>query len=139
MQSILSTHFRPEASGRLIRLNISLVRLASGLPGLVRASPALFHKMGSFAGVRSATKVRLLGFGFASRKRLDRVFSSFSDGLTAFFRRRRRRHAFSLLVAPNSIHYTSLDSHCAGQVKHSLARFNQTVIILRRNFSKLET
>ena len=40
--------------------------------------------------------------------------------------------AVSRLVAPNSIHHTSLDSHCAGQVKHSLARFNQTVTILRR-------
>ena len=77
----------------------------------------------------------------ASRKLFGFFFVSFSDGHTAAFRRRRRRHVIttvSRLVAPNSIHHTSLDSHCAGQVKHSLARFNQTVIILISNFSKLE-
>ena len=37
------------------RLNLTVVRLVSGCPGLVRASPSLFHKLGSFAGVRSAT------------------------------------------------------------------------------------
>ena len=31
------------------------------------------------------------------------------------------------------IYHTSLDSLCAGQVKLSSARFNQTVIILRHN------
>ena len=45
------------------RLNLTVVRLASGFPGLVRASPSLFHKLGSFAGVRSAIRVRLLGIG----------------------------------------------------------------------------
>ena len=76
----------------------------------------------------------------ASRKRFGCFFVSFSDGHTAAFRRRRHHvvTAVSRLVAPNSIHHTSLDSHCAGQVKHSLARFNQTVIILISNFSKLE-
>ena len=42
------------------RLNLTVVRLASGFLGLVRASPSLFHKLGSFAGVRSAIKE----FGF---------------------------------------------------------------------------
>ena len=45
------------------RLNLTVVRLASGFLGLVRASPSLFHKLGSFAGVRSAIRVRLLGIG----------------------------------------------------------------------------
>ena len=60
LQSILSTHVRPEVFGHLFRLNLTVVRSVSGLPGLVRASPALFHKLGSFAGVRSAIKE----FGF---------------------------------------------------------------------------
>ena len=102
MQSILSTHFRPEASGRLIRLNISVVRLASGLPGLVRASPALFHKMGSFAGVRSTTRVRLLGFGLAFRNRFGSDFLSLFhvdfDVVVIVFT------AVSRLVALNSIY-----------------------------------
>ena len=45
------------------RLNLTVVRLASGFLGLVRASLSLFHKLGSFAGVRSAIRVRLLGIG----------------------------------------------------------------------------
>ena len=48
-------HTRSAWSFRIFfRLNLIVVRLASGFPGLVRASPSLFHKMGSFAGVRSA-------------------------------------------------------------------------------------
>ena len=47
------------------RLNLIVVRLVSGFPGLVRSSPSLFHRMGSFAGVRSAIRVRLLGIGSA--------------------------------------------------------------------------
>ena len=74
MQSILSTHVRPEVFGHLFRLNLTVVRSVSGLPGLVRASPALFHKLGSFVGVRSTIRVRLLGFGLASRKRFGFVF-----------------------------------------------------------------
>ena len=47
------------------RLNLTVVRLASGFPGLVRASPSLFHKMGSFAGVRSAVSSAFRNrFGF---------------------------------------------------------------------------
>ena len=49
----------------LFRLRLIVVRLASGFPGLVRASPSLFHKMGSFAGVRSAIRIRLLRIGSA--------------------------------------------------------------------------
>ena len=62
------------------RLNLIVVRLVSGFPGLVRVSPSLFHKLGSFAGVRSATRVRLLGigsvfvFGLASWKRFGCIF-----------------------------------------------------------------
>ena len=38
------------------------------------------------------------------------------------------------VVAPIQLTYhTSLDSLCAGQVKLSFARFNQTVIIVRHN------
>ena len=69
-------HTRSASSFRnFFRLNLTVVRLASGFPGLVRASPSIFHKLGSFAGVRSAvssaSKNRLgfFGFGFDSRKR----------------------------------------------------------------------
>ena len=47
------------------RLNLIVVRLVSGFPGLVRASPSLSPKKGSFAGVRSAIRVRHLGIGSA--------------------------------------------------------------------------
>ena len=137
MQSILSTHVRPEVFGHLFRLNLTVVRSVSGLPGLVRASPALFISW-----------VSLQVFG--QRHKFGFYYSAWllGNGWTAFFHLFRMDSppffvvvvtAVSRLVAPNSIHYTSLDSHCAGQVKHSLARFNQTVIILRRNFTKLET
>ena len=59
-------HTRSASSFRnFFRLNLTVVRLASGFPGLVRASPSLFHKMGSFAGVRSAIRIRLLRIGSA--------------------------------------------------------------------------
>ena len=51
-------------------------------------------------------------------------------------RRRRRRLHFTLPLSCAKfelIYHTSLDSLCAGQVKLSSARFNQTVIILRHN------
>ena len=79
MQSILSTHVRPEVFGHLFRLNLTVVRLVSGCPGLVRASPSLFHKLGSFAGVRSATGIRLLGIGSAFKIRFDSVFFRLSQ------------------------------------------------------------
>ena len=93
MQSILSTHVRLEVFGLLIWLNLTVVRLASGFPGLVRASPSLFHKLGSFAGVRSATGIRLLGIGSAFRIRFDSVFfrPSLMDFSAARCRRRRCR------------------------------------------------
>ena len=49
----------------IFRLKLIVVRLVSGFPGLVRASPSLSPKMGSFAGVRSAIRVRHLGIGSA--------------------------------------------------------------------------
>ena len=59
-------HTRSAWSFRILfRLNLIVVRLASGFPGLVRASPSLFHKMGSFAGVRSAVSSAFRNrFGF---------------------------------------------------------------------------
>ena len=59
-------HTRSASSFRnFFRLNLTVVRLASGFPGLVRASPSLFHKMGSFAGVRSAVSSTFRNrFGF---------------------------------------------------------------------------
>ena len=51
--------FGLKTSEFFFRLNLIVVRLVSGFPGLVRVSPSLFHKLGSFAGVRSATRVRL--------------------------------------------------------------------------------
>ena len=41
---------------------------------MVRVSPSLFHKLGSFAGVRSTTRVRLLGIGSAFRNKFGSVF-----------------------------------------------------------------
>ena len=63
------------------------------------------------------------------------------DFATVAFRRRRRLH-FRLPLSCAKfelIYHTSLDSLCAGQVKLSSARFNQTVIILSIKRSKLET
>ena len=65
-------HTRSAGSFRtLFRLKLIVVRLASGFPGLVRASPSLFLKMGSFAGVRSAIRFRLLAIGSAFWIRFD--------------------------------------------------------------------
>ena len=58
-------HTRSARSFRTLRLKLIVVRLASGFPGLVRASPSLSLKMGSFAGVRSAIRFRLLAIGSA--------------------------------------------------------------------------
>ena len=108
--------------------------------------------MGSFAGVRSAIRIRILRIGSAFKDRfgfLDLVrllgkgsvhlFLPFSDGLRhrrLCCRRRRRRLHFRLPLSCAKfelIYHTSLDSLCAGQVKLSFARFNQTVIIVRHN------
>ena len=94
--------------------------------------------MGSFAGVRSATGIRLLGIGSAFRLRFGSVFFCLSrmDFAAASCRRRRRRLDYGLPLSCANfefIYHTSLDSLCAGQVKLLLARFNQTVIILRHN------
>ena len=127
----------------LFRLKLIVVRLASGFPGLVRASPSLFHKLGSFAGVRSAVssasrnRLGFFGFGFDSRKRFGSVFLRlFKMDYRRLCRRRRRRLHFRLPLSCAKfelIYHTSLDSLCAGQVKLSFARFNQTVIILGHN------
>ena len=92
---------------------------------MVRASPALFHHLGSFAGVRSATYVRLLGFGVASRKLFGRVFWRLSrmDSQPVFvFLVAVDVTAVSRLVPPNSVHHTSLDSHCPGIHSQGLTR-----------------
>ena len=93
--------------------------------------------MGSFAGVRSATRIRLLGIGSAFRIRFGSVFFRLSrmDFAAASCRRRRRLDYGLPLSCANFefIYHTSLASLCAGQVKLLLARFNQTVIILRHN------
>ena len=59
-------HTRSASSFRnFFQLNLTVVRLASGFPGLARASPSLFRKMGSFAGVRSAVSSAFRNrFGF---------------------------------------------------------------------------
>ena len=87
--------------------------------------------MGSFAGVRSAIRIRLLGIGsvlgfgsapsFFGLSRMD-----FAAGRS---RRRRRRLDYGLPLSCANfefIYHTSLDSLCAGQMKLSSARFNQT-------------
>ena len=81
-------HTRSASSFRnFFRLNLTVVRLASGFPGLVRASPSLFHKMGSFAGVRSAVSSAFRNrFGFLDSASILgngslRLFAPFPDGL----------------------------------------------------------
>ena len=71
-----------------------------GFPGPVRASPSLFHKMGSFAGVRSAVSSAFRNrFGFFDSASIQgngppASFYAFSDGRhhRCFSRRRRRLH-----------------------------------------------
>ena len=93
--------------------------------------------MGSFAGVRSATGIRLLGIGSAFRVRFGSVFfrlSRMDFAAASCGRRRRLDYGLPLSCAKFELNYhTSLDSLCAAQVKLSSARFNQTVIILRHN------
>ena len=73
------------------RLNLTVVRLASGFPGLVRASPSLFHKLGSFAGVRSAVSSAFRNrFGFLDSASIHGngsapSFCAFSRWTTAAF------------------------------------------------------
>ena len=73
------------------RLNLTVVSLASGFPGLVRASPSLFHKMGSFAGVRSAVSSAFRNrFGFLDSASIlgngsAPSFCAFSKWTTAAF------------------------------------------------------
>ena len=85
--------------------------------------------MGSFAGVRSATRIRLLGIGSAFKIRFGSDFFRLSrmDFAAASCRRRRLHYDVPLSCAKfEFIYHTSLDSLFAGQVKLSLARFNQT-------------
>ena len=137
-------HTRSAQSFRtFFRLKLIVVRLGSGFPGLVRASPSLSHKMDSFAGVRSAIRFRLLAIGSAFWMRFGiketarlHLPGPFSDGLRHRRLRSRRRLHFNLPLSCAKfklIYHSSLDSLCAGQVKLSSARFNQTVIILRNN------
>ena len=102
------------------RLNLTVVRLASWFPGLVRASPSLFHKLGSFAGVRSAVssasrnRLGFFGFGFDSRKRFGciHLFAHFPDGRhhRRLCRRRRLHYGLPLSCAkfdwPITLHFT---------------------------------
>ena len=119
-----------------------------GFPGLGRPSPSVSLKIGSFAGVRSAMSsafrdrfgfldsVQLLGNGSAA---FFYAFFRRTSPHRRLYRRRRlrcRRLNFNLALTCAKFEYTyhtSLDSLCAGQVKLSSARFNQTVIILRHN------
>ena len=109
------------------RLNLTVVRLASWFPGLVRASPSLFHKLGSFAGVRSAVssasrnRLGFFGFGFDSRKRFGCIFllifqmdvttAAFVVVVVVFT-------TVSRLVAQNSTdlsHFTSQSMRCSSE------------------------
>ena len=118
---------------------------------MVRVSPALFHWLGSFAGVRcsvsdesSAFRNRFVFFGFGLFWHLG---NGSAASFRAFFHMDFATAAVVVVVVFTTtsrlvalielIHHTSLDSLCAGQVKLSSARFNQTVIILK--LSKLET
>ena len=82
LQRILSTHVRLEVPGLLFRLNLIVVRLVSGFPGLVRASPSLFHSwvaLQVFGNDRSSafsTKFRLQFGIFSSFRRMHFIVAS---------------------------------------------------------------
>ena len=147
MQSILSTHVRPQVSGLFFRLNVTLISLASGVPWTGKGLPFPFSLDGflcrcSVSNKNSAFRNR---FGFLDSASIQgnssaASFCAFSDGRhhRCFSRRRRRRRRLRLrspayLRHFEFIYHTSLDSLCAAQVKLSFARFNQIVIILRHN------
>ena len=115
---------------------------------MVRVSPALFHKLGSFAGVRCSISDESSAFRnrFVFLDSVRHVGNSSAASFRAFFQMDFATAAVvvvvvvvvfttaSRLVAPiELIHHTSLDSLCAGQVKLLSVRFNQTVIIVRHN------
>ena len=56
-----NTHTFGSKSSVFFRLDLIVVILVRGFPGLVRASPSLFSDLGCFAGVRST-----IGFGFSN-------------------------------------------------------------------------
>ena len=82
LQRILSTHVRLEVPGLLFRLNLIVVRLVSGFPGLVRASPSLFHSwvaLQVFGNDRSSAfsnKFRLQFGIFSSFRRMHFIVAS---------------------------------------------------------------
>ena len=114
---------------------------------MVRVSPALFHKLGSFAGVRCSISDESSAFRnrFVFLDSVRHVGNGSAASFRAFFQMDFTTAAVvvvvvvvfttaSRLVAPiELIHHTSLDSLCAGQVKLLSVRFNQTVIIVRHN------
>ena len=116
----------------IFHLNLTVVRLVSVVSRSGKGLPFPFSLVGflcscSVSNIGSAFTIPL-SFQEKIRLRFLRLFRMDSPLFFVVV-----VTAVSRLVAPNSIHHTSLDSHCAGQVKHSLARFNQTVIILIRN------
>ena len=115
---------------------------------MVRVSSALFHKLGSFAGVRCSISDESSVFRnrFVFLDSVRHVGNGSAASFRAFFQMDFATAAVvvvvvvvvftttSRLVAPiELIHHTSLDSLCAGQVKLLSVRFNQTVIIVRHN------
>ena len=100
MQSILSTHVRPQVSGLFFRLNLTLVSLAIGVPWAGKGLPFPFSLDGflcrcSVNNKNSAFRNR---FGFFDSASIPgngsaASFCAFSDGLRhrCFSRRRRRR------------------------------------------------
>ena len=116
---------------------------------MVRVSPALFHKLGSFAGVRCSISDESSAFRnrFVFLDSVRHLGNGSAASFRAFFQMDFATAAVvvvvvvvvvfttaSRLVAPiELIHHTSLDSLCAGQVKLLSVRFNQTVIIVRHN------
>ena len=125
------------------RLNLAVVRLASGFHGLVRASPSLFHKMGSFAGDRSAIRVRLLGIGsvFWIRLRFKEtvrlyLFAPLQVDVTTPSSSSSSSTSLNLPLSCAKLNWSitlHLTVYALRQVKLSFARFNQIVIILRHN------
>ena len=113
---------------------------------MVRVSPALFHKLGSFAGVRCSISDESSAFRnrFVFLDSVRHLGNGSAASFRAFFQMEFTSAAVvvvvivfttaSRLVAPiELIHHTSLDSLCARQVKLLSVRFNQTVIIVRHN------
>ena len=114
-----------------LRLNLTVVRLVSGVPWAGKDLPFPFFQFGFLCRYsisdRSSAFIRLYSVIFVSSSHLFHRWSFSSSSSSSL----------SSLLSPAQlrqiqlIYYTSLDSQRAMQVKLIFARFNQTKITLR--------